>query len=406
MDQVNKQRPVILMIDDDEKLLAAVRRALSRCFEFVTHTNGNLALDWLTENRDRTDLIIADLVMPELDGISFLKQSASIAPTVQRMLLSGNVSSLSLREAINQAMVSRVLAKPVSVAVLKQTIDHVLSAQPLVNKTVAGLSPGMVNNAIDRADFHTVLQPRFRAGDLGLCGAEILCRIPTLEKDFAITEIIATCQDHPVINRLSSQLMAVMVDQAPRYSALLGDQSNLAVNISAFSLKTPQFFELMIRFYEKMRTRGVTVSFEIPEWQLFPNDLEMLANASLLRERGVNLVIDDFGSGNNSLDLLRQEGFAGIKLDGELVSGTMSDFLDDAFVEWITQVCAKMGLSVSAKGIESSAVADKLQHYGIGEFQGFHFAEPVALEQWEQMAAASLRAKHTEKAEQICASHH
>ncbi len=388
MDQVNKQRPVILMIDDDEKLLAAVRRALSRCFEFVTHTNGRLALDWLTENRERTDLIIADLVMPELDGISFLKQSASIAPTVQRMLLSGNVSSLSLREAINQAMVSRVLAKPVSVAVLKQTIDHVLSAQPLVNKTVAGLSPGMVNNAIDRSDFHTVLQPRFRAGDLGLCGAEILCRIPTLEKDFAITEIIDTCQDHPVINRLSSQLMAIMVDQAPRYSALLGDQSNLAVNISAFSLKTPQFFELMIRFYEKMRTRGVTVSFEIPEWQLFPNDLEMLANASLLREHGVNLVIDDFGSGNNSLDLLRQEVFAGIKLDGELVSGTMSDFLDDAFVEWITQVCAKMGLSVSAKDIESSAVADKLQHYGIGEFQGFHFAEPVALEQWEQICAS------------------
>lgn len=406
MDQVNKQRPVILMIDDDENLLAAVRRTLSRCFEFVTHTNGNLALDWLAENREQTDLIIADLVMPEIDGISFLKEAARIAPTVHRMLLSGNISSLSLREALNQAMVTRVLAKPVSVAVLKETIDHILSAEPLLTKTVAGLSPGMVNSAIDRADFHTVLQPRFRAGDLGLCGAEILCRIPTLEKDFAITEIIGSCQDHPVINRLSSQLMAIMMDQAPRYSALLGDQSNLAVNISAFSLKTPQFFELMIRFYEKMRMCGVTVSFEIPEWQLFPNDLEMLANASLLRGRGVNLVIDDFGSGNNSLDLLRQDVFAGIKLDGELVSGTMSDFLDDAFVEWITQVCAKMGLSVSAKGIESRVVADKLQQYGIGEFQGFHFAEPVALEQWERTTVASPHARCIEKADQISTSHH
>ncbi|KJE34134.1 hypothetical protein UF64_17145 [Thalassospira sp. HJ] len=392
MDQVEKQRPVILMVDDDEKLLAAVRRTLSGCFEFVTHTDGHAALDWLAENRDRTDLIISDLVMPALDGISFLKQSARMAPSIHRVLLSGNVSSLSLREAINQAMVIRVLAKPVAVSVLKDAIERILNAEAAVKKTVAGPSAVMVNNAIDRADFHTVLQPRFRASDLGLCGAEVLCRMPTLEKEFGIDEIIESCQDNPVINRLGSQLMALMVDQAPRYSALLGDEANLAVNISAFSLKTPQFFELVIRFYEKMRMRGVKVSFEIPERQLVPNDLEMLANAARLRERAIPLVIDDFGSGNNSLDLLRQEVFAGIKLDRDLVRGTMTDFLDDAFVEWIAKVGSKLGLSVSAKGIESAKVAEKLQVYGITELQGFHLGAPIPLEQWEETAGMSLRA--------------
>ena len=391
-DQVEIQRPVILMVDDDEKLLAAVRRTLSGCFEFVTYTDGQAALGWLAQNHTRTDLIIADLVMPALDGITFLKQAARLAPNIHRMLLSGNVSSLSLREAINQAMVSRVLAKPVSVATLKEAIDRILKTDLGVKSMPIGPSAHMVNNAIDRADFHTVLQPRFRASDLGLCGAEILCRMPSLEKEFGIDEIIESCQDNPVINRLGSQLMAIMVDQAPRYSALLGDQANIAVNLSAFSLKTPQFFELIIRFYEKMRMRGVNVSFEVPEKQLLPNDLEMLASAARLRERGIGLLIDDFGSGNNSLHLLRQEVFAGIKLDRNLVRGIMTDFLDDAFVEWIAQVCSKMGLSISAKGIESSKVAEKLQVYGITELQGFHLGAPVPLEQWEETAMTSLRA--------------
>ncbi|MEQ9345254.1 MAG: EAL domain-containing response regulator [Thalassospira sp.] len=392
MEMVGNKRPVILMVDDDEKLLASVRRTLSNSFEFITFTDGQLALDWLSQNRDRTDLIIADLVMPTLDGISFLKQAARMAPTVGRMLLSGNVSSISLREAINQAMVTRVLAKPVSVAVLKDAIDRVIQSKVPVAKPVFGLSPMMVNAAIDRADFRTVLQPRYRASDLALCGGEVLCRMPLLEKDYGIDEIFETCRDHPVINRLTSQLMALMVDQAPRYRAVMGDSANLAVNLSTYSLKTPEFMELIVRFYEKMRMRGVRVTYEVPERQITPNDHDLLASASRLRERGIALLIDDFGSGNNSLELLRHEIFAGIKLDRDLVRGCMSDFLDDAFVEWIAQVCSKMGLSISAKGIESAKLAEKLRIYGITELQGFHFGSPVPLEEWEATAFMPLSA--------------
>lgn len=392
MDGVSKKRAVVLMVDDDEKLLAAVRRTLSNSFEFVTCSDGQVALDWLSQNRDRADLIIADLAMPTLDGISFLKQAVRIAPMVSRMLLSGNISSISLREAVNQAMVTRVLAKPVSVSVLKDAIDRVISLHKPVTRPVSRLTPMMINAAIDRADFYTVLQPRFRASDLGLCGAEILCRMPSLEKEFGIDEIFENCWNQPVINRLTSQLMAIMIDQAPRYRALLGDNANLAVNLSAYSLKTPEFLKLLIRFYEKMRMRGICITYEIPERQLIPDDFDLLASATRLREHGIALLIDDFGSGNNSLELLRHEIFAGIKLDRDLVAGIMSDFLDGAFVEWITQVCAKMGLSISAKGIENSKITEKLQIYGVTEMQGFHLGGPAPLDIWEARAYPPISA--------------
>lgn len=392
MEVVGDTRPVILMVDDDEKLLSSVRRTLSGSFEFVTHTDADVAFEWLVRNRARTDLIIADLVMPTLDGIGFLKKAAQTAPTVPRVLLSGNVSSISLREAVNQAMVTRVLAKPVSVAVLKETIDRVIHVKCPATKPLNGLTPGMVNAAIDRADFHTVLQPRFRASDLRLCGAEILCRMPSLETEFGIDEIFETCRNHPAINRLTSQLMALMVDQAPQYRALMEDAASIAINVSAYSLKNPEFLEMIIRFYEKMRMRGVVVTFEVPENQISAHDNDLFARVLRLRERGIALFIDDFGSGNNSLDLLRHEVFAGIKLDRDLVAGSMFDFLDDAFVEWIARVCSKLGLSISAKGIEHRKIIEKLQIYGITELQGFYLGGPVSLEEWEAKVAIPLNA--------------
>jgi len=195
-----------------------------------------------------------------------------------------------------------------------------------------------------------------------------------------------------VINRLTSHLIAIMIDQAPRYRALFGDNANIAVNISTYSLKTPECLELIIRFYEKMRMRGVRITYEVPERQIVLHDQELQASASRMRERGIALLIDDFGSGNNSLELLRHEIYAGVKLDRDLVRGCMSDFLDDAFVEWIAQVCSKMGLSISAKGIENRPLAEKLQIYGITELQGFHFGSPVSLEDWEAAVLTTLSA--------------
>ena len=394
MEVVGLTRSVILMVDDDERLLAAVRRTLSGSFNFVTHTDPEAAFEWLVHNRAQIDLIIADLVMPTLDGIGFLKKAARTAPTVPRILLSGNVSNISLREAINQAMVTRVLAKPVSVAVLKDAIERVIQIKCPAPKpaTATGISPEMISAAIDRADFRTVLQPRFRASDLALCGGELLCRMPSLEKEFGIDEIFEACWDHPVIDRLTSQLMALMIDQAPRYRALMEDAASVAVNISAYSLRNPKFLELLIRFYEKMRMRGVGVTFEVPERQIQPDDHDLLAGACRLRERGIALLIDDFGSGNNSLELLRHEVFAGIKLDRDLIGGIMTDFLDDAFVEWIARVCSKLGLSISGKGIENRQLVEKLQIYGITELQGFYLGGPVSLEEWEAAVAVPLSA--------------
>lgn len=384
MEMVGTDRPVVLMVDEDERLLAAVCRSLSGSFDLVTHMTGETALDWLRQNAARAHLIIADLVMPTADGVGFLKHAAHMAPTVPRILLSGMTSSISMREVVNQIMVTRVLAKPISVSVLKEAIDRVLLAgKPATGPSIQSLSPVAVNAALDRGDLRTVLQPRFRTSDFGFCGAEIMCSLPSLEQEFGIDDIFNACHGHPVINRLTRQLMTAMVDQAACYGRLMGENAKISVNLSTYSLRSESFVDQIIRFYEKMRMRGVSISFEIPEHQIAATGSELVSTALRLRERGIALMIDDFGSGSNSLGLLRHDLFAGIRLDRDLVRGVMTDVLDDAFVEWIARTCSKLGLSLSAKGIECPGLVEKLRVYGITEVQDACLAGPAPVEAWE-----------------------
>jgi EAL domain-containing protein (putative c-di-GMP-specific phosphodiesterase class I) len=101
-----------------------------------------------------------------------------------------------------------------------------------------------------------------------------------------------------------------------------------------------------------------------------------IRNARYLKEQGVQLLIDDFGTGNNSIQLLRYDFYTGIKLDRGLVSRMMTEVIDDSFVEWTVQIAHKLGLSVIAEGVESLDVAERLQKYGVDEMQGYYFCRP------------------------------
>ena len=382
MNSAKADLPTVLMVDDDEKLLASVRRTLSGSFNFITHVDGELALEWLAKNRRQVSAIVADLVMPTIDGINFLKRAYRSAPEVPRLLLSGNVSSVSLREAINHAMVNRVLAKPISVAMLKEALERAIET-PEQQGPTEKVTPGMVNAAIDRSDFRTLIQPRVRASDFKRIGGEVLCRMPILQKRFEMEEIISGCADQPVVNRLTSQLMAIMIDLAPIYKDTLGAGAKISMNLAPYSISNTEFVRMLLRFSEKMRGNGVAVEFEIPEGQINITDQNFVKNAEFLAARGIRLLIDGFGAGNASIQLLRHEFFGGIKLDRTLVSRMMNDFLDDSFVSWVVQVCRKLDYLVVAVGVEDQITALRLQEYGVSELQGYFFGLPQPLEGME-----------------------
>ena len=112
----------VLLVDDEPKLLAALRRRLSTWFDVVTAESGAEALALI--GREPVGVMIADMQMPGMNGVELLKRVREIAPQVRRMMLTGNADQETAIAAVNEGQVMRFLRKPCPAETLKEAIDR------------------------------------------------------------------------------------------------------------------------------------------------------------------------------------------------------------------------------------------------------------------------------------------
>ena len=113
----------ILFVDDDPNLLAAFARNLRKQFAFDAALGGPQALE-LLRGGAKYALIVADMRMPEMDGIEFLEQARKLAPDAVRMMLTGNADQHTAVDAVNRGEVHRFLNKPCPPEVLIPALEN------------------------------------------------------------------------------------------------------------------------------------------------------------------------------------------------------------------------------------------------------------------------------------------
>lgn len=108
-----EQDATILIVDDEEMVTAALRSFLQLETEYrvLTYTSTEEALEKFGDS-EFIDVVIADFLMPEMDGISFLKQVREIRPETTRILLTGYADKENAIRAINEAGLYYYLEKP------------------------------------------------------------------------------------------------------------------------------------------------------------------------------------------------------------------------------------------------------------------------------------------------------
>lgn len=121
----------ILLVDDDANLLMAMRRNLESRFSLDTANSGLEALDKLDEGGPYA-VIVSDLRMPGMDGITLLDKVRQRAPDTIRMVLTGYADMDTVIEAVNEGYIFRFLAKPCSVQVIAKAIEDALTQYRLV----------------------------------------------------------------------------------------------------------------------------------------------------------------------------------------------------------------------------------------------------------------------------------
>ena len=117
-----------------------------------------------------------------------------------------------------------------------------------------------------------------------------------------------------------------------------------------------------------------TLSFEITETVLLQDAEAWGERLEPLKELGIQISLDDFGTGHSSLTYLRRFPADTVKLDQSFVSGIETNLQDRAIVTAVINLCTTLGLRCVAEGVETFAQLELLKSLGCEAGQGHLFA--------------------------------
>jgi diguanylate cyclase (GGDEF)-like protein len=155
----------------------------------------------------------------------------------------------------------------------------------------------------------------------------------------------------------------------------------VAVNVSARNLMRSDFAQRVVAILARLGVPAQRLVVEITETALLADPVRAATVLGELAAAGVNISLDDFGSGQTSLGYLSALPVHELKIDQSFVTDMMADRSHDAIVRSIIDLGHNLGLRVVAEGVETNGVLLRLRASGCDVVQGFLLARPMTIEQ-------------------------
>ncbi len=156
-------------MDDDPNLLSGLRRRLHGKFDLVTAEGSAAALDAL-QSRGPFSVVVADMQMPEMNGVDLLDKLRVVSPDTVRIMLTGNADQTTAAEAINRGAVFRFLNKPCDAEALSVVLREAIRQHELITAEKTLLSQTLRGSVKVMIDLLGMVDPASHARALKLRG--------------------------------------------------------------------------------------------------------------------------------------------------------------------------------------------------------------------------------------------
>ncbi len=159
----------------------------------------------------------------------------------------------------------------------------------------------------------------------------------------------------------------------------------LAVNVSAKQFHQLDFASKVQATIERHAINPKKLKLELTESMLFENIEVIIETMNTLKAIGIQFSLDDFGTGYSSLQYLKRLPLDQLKIDQSFVRDIITDKCDKTIVQTIIAMAQSLNLDVIAEGVEDSNQRQHLLNAGCIHYQGYLFARPVPIEQFEAL---------------------
>jgi diguanylate cyclase (GGDEF)-like protein len=252
-----------------------------------------------------------------------------------------------------------------------------------------------LRKALDSDQLDVYFQPKVTLADRHLVGVECLARWQhPAHGEVAPEDFVAVAEHTGQLSRLTEVVLAEGLRRCRQW-ADADRPLSIAVNLSVRTLLDSRFPAHVDDLLNQYGVAPAQVTFEISEPGMLGDIERVLPTLYRLRDLGVRLSVDDFGTGASSLSYLRQWPVHEVKIDDSFVQGMATDSGDLAIVRAVISLAREFGLTVVAEGVESELTLGLLEEMGCEIGQGYLFSRPLPYERLEAWFSAQTEPEST-----------
>ena len=237
-----------------------------------------------------------------------------------------------------------------------------------------------LDEAIDRGEVWVAYQPKLEIATRRIIGAEALARWTHPEKGpIAASEFVVAAEQHNRIGKLTDFVLETAVAAATQINKR-GTKFEIAVNLSARLLADKGFTLRVSALLARHGLDPSQLTLELTETAALTGSGEGLDMIGRLRDLGINISIDDYGTGLSTLDYLKKIPANEIKIDQSFVKGIADNRSDRLMVQSTIGLAHSLGRKVVAEGVEHRDILEILIEMGCDIAQGFAIGRPMSLD--------------------------
>lgn len=256
--------------------------------------------------------------------------------------------------------------------------------------------------AVENKEFVVFLQPIYSTTRFAPVYAEALVRWKHPEKGLVSPGIFIPIFEK---NGFIEKLDFYVWEEVCRYHARRRSEGKplfpISVNVSRASLYNPYLAERIIDLMHKYDIEAKYLKVEITESAYNNCEALIQKTAEKLRQNGLNILIDDFGSGYSSLNTLKDLTADTLKIDMKFMGGFETSPKAGNILTSVIRMAKWLQLPVVAEGVETIAQVKFLRSIGCDYIQGYYFSKPLPIEEFEEVISLQFCPEESDDLESI-----
>lgn len=285
---------------------------------------------------------------------------------------------MELRQMEDRAAMTRKAAKNnvlTNVLFYKEQFKEVLYNRKFIEENLQA--------AITERQFMMYLQPKYSIAQNKIIGAEALVRWRHPERGMIFPDqFIPIIEENGFIKKVDYYIWQEACRFIKRCKEAGITPVPVSVNVSRIHLQDNECIQVLADLMKEHEISRELLELEITETA---NDEQVSKKAFELKEEGYTLLMDDFGSGYSSLNILLETPFDVIKLDKKFMDNMMVSGKGRLILEQVVLMANKLELGIIAEGVETKEQVELLQSIGCDQVQGYYYAKPMPEEEFFQL---------------------